>query len=69
MTFADGTSFLNHYFVKLGWLDSWRTLLPADEVAPIFKALEQRLNNYASAHGNLLLTVPMAYLEGSKKSQ
>ncbi len=30
MKFANGTAFLNHYFVKLGWLASWKALIPAE---------------------------------------
>lgn len=64
MRFADGTSFLNHYFVKVGWLTSWFSLFPQGELKEIFVALEKNLNSYAAARGELALTVPMVYIEG-----
>ncbi|MES2703624.1 MAG: methyltransferase domain-containing protein [Bacteroidota bacterium] len=66
MKFVDGSAFLHHYFVKLGWLGSWRALMPGDDVVPVFTELEQRLNAYAVKNGGLALTVPMLYVEGEK---
>jgi len=67
MKFLDGSAFLNHYFVKLGWLESWKNLLPEAETVEIFTALELNLNAYALRSGGLTLTVPMAYVEGEKE--
>lgn len=67
MRFLDGSAFLNHYFVKLGWLESWKNLLPEKERPEIFTALEQNLNAYSMQSGGLTLTVPMAYMEGEKQ--
>ena len=66
MKFLDGSAFLNHYFVKLGWLASWKALLPEAEMTAIFAALEQNLNTFSIASGGLALTVPMAFIEGEK---
>lgn len=66
MKFVDGSAFLNHNFVKLGWLTSWIKLFPTDELQAIFSALEENLNAYSKLNNGLALTVPMAYLEGQK---
>jgi arsenite methyltransferase len=66
MKFVDGTAFLNHHFVKLGWLTTWIALFPKDELETIFSALEQNLNTYANTSGGLTLSVPMLYMEGLK---
>lgn len=66
MRFLDGSAFLNHYFVKLGWLASWRDLLPEADRPAVFASLEQELNAHALAAGGLILQVPMAYLEAEK---
>jgi len=66
MNFLDGSAFLNHHFVKLGWLSSWRDLLPQDDLEEIFLSLEQNLNAYSNESGGLSLTVPMAFIEGEK---
>lgn len=66
MKFVDGTAFLNHHFVKLGWLTTWMAIFPKNELAEIFGQLEHNLNLYARESGGLKLTVPMAYIEGVK---
>lgn len=66
MKFLDGTAFLNHHFVKVGWLLSWMGLFPKEELHDIFAALEQNLNTIAAANNGLLLTVPMVFIEGEK---
>ncbi|MCW3121647.1 MAG: hypothetical protein JWQ38_1139 [Flavipsychrobacter sp.] len=66
MKFLDGTAFLNHYFVKLGWLSSWFAIIPETDRIAVFTALEQNLNEYAGKHGVLCLSVPMAFIEGQK---
>ncbi|MBK6544444.1 MAG: class I SAM-dependent methyltransferase [Saprospiraceae bacterium] len=66
MNFIDGSAFLNHHFIKLGWLTTWMGLFPKAELLEIFTALELNLNDYAVKNNGLSLTVPMAYLEGVK---
>lgn len=67
MKFIDGTAFLNHHFVKLGWLVNWVKLFPADQLSEIFTALKENLNKYAMEQKGLSLTVPIMYMEGEKK--
>jgi arsenite methyltransferase len=64
MKFVNGSAFLNHYFVKLGWLSSWTAIIPETDRVPIFTRLEENLNRYADKMGGLTLTVPMAFIEG-----
>ena len=66
MNFANGSAFFNHYFVKLGWLESWLQLVPSSEQRKVFTLLEHKLNEIAEQHGDLQLTVPMLYLEVQK---
>ncbi len=66
MKFLDGSAFLNHYFVKLGWLTSWMKIFPQDELKEIFTSLEQNLNDHSIKNGGLSLTVPMLFIEGEK---
>jgi ubiquinone/menaquinone biosynthesis C-methylase UbiE len=64
MKFVDGSTFLNHHFVKMGWLQGWLKLFPKNELEEIFCALEKNLNAYADKNGGLNLSVPMIYIEG-----
>ncbi len=66
MQFLDGAAFLNHYFIKLGWLASWLSLVPQEHHIAVFTKLEENLNALAARNGALRLTVPMAYIEGVK---
>jgi arsenite methyltransferase len=66
MKFLNGTAFLNHYFIKLGWLDSWRKVIPEAQRVNVFGHLEENLNTYVEKMGSLTLTVPMAYIEAKK---
>jgi arsenite methyltransferase len=59
MRFADGTALLNHYFIKLGFLDAWKKVVPGNE-----REVFERLRNALDARSNeLRLTIPMAYVE------
>lgn len=66
MKFVDGSAFLNHHFVKLGWLTTWIGIFPKDELEEIFSALEKNLNDYSFQNNGLTFTVPMAFIEGEK---
>ena len=52
MRFADGTALLNHYFIKLAFLDSWQELAGAEVLGQVEQELNQR--------GELTLTIPTA---------
>jgi ubiquinone/menaquinone biosynthesis C-methylase UbiE len=63
MRFANGTALLNHSFIKLGFLDGWKQVVPGREVE-MFLRLERSLNDRAVRQGAITLTIPMAYVEG-----
>lgn len=60
MRYVDGTSLLKHYFIRLGFLPGWRSVVDPPDVPMILAKLERRLNERARVHGSLDLTVPMA---------
>jgi ubiquinone/menaquinone biosynthesis C-methylase UbiE len=64
MRFADGTALLNHYFIKLGFLDAWKRVAAGNE-HEVFARLRNALDDHASRHGELRLTIPMAYIEAT----
>jgi arsenite methyltransferase len=66
MRFTDGTALLNHYFIKLGFLDGWKGVINPKDQERIFTRLENNLNQYSRSGGGLDLTVPMAYIEGKR---
>jgi SAM-dependent methyltransferase len=66
MRFANGTALLNHYFIKLGFLDAWKKVVPGNE-RDVFARLRDALDDLASRNGELRLTVPMAYVEATAR--
>lgn len=66
MRFANGSSLLRHYFIRLGFLPGWKSVVPPDALETTFAALENNLNALAEAHGDLALTIPMACVEARK---
>ncbi len=67
MRFLNGSSFLRHHFTKLGFLDAWKKIVPQPDWQMVFTELEMNLNRLADRQGHLRLTVPMAYIEGTRK--
>jgi len=66
MRFLNGSALLNHYFIKLGFLDAWKAVVPAEQQPAVFARLEENINRYAAQRGELRLTIPLAYLEGER---
>jgi ubiquinone/menaquinone biosynthesis C-methylase UbiE len=64
MRFADGTALLNHYFIKLGFLDAWKKVVSGNE-RDVFVRLRKALDEHAATNGELRLTIPMAYIEAT----
>lgn len=57
-TFVNGTALLNHYFIRLAFMDSWIALLPKDKVKEIFERIETYLNEQSQLLGSLKLSIP-----------
>jgi arsenite methyltransferase len=66
MRFAGGTALLNHHFIKLGFLDGWKKVVPGRERI-VFARLRDALNDLAGRQSELRLTIPMAYIEASAR--
>jgi SAM-dependent methyltransferase len=58
MRFANGTALFHHHFIKLGFLDAWKQIVPGAE-RETFARLVAELDR----RGELRLTIPMAYVE------
>jgi arsenite methyltransferase len=58
MSYADGSAFLNHFFIKAVFLNSWEEIVPEDVRKDFFKELEARLNKYSIKNNGLKLSIP-----------
>jgi arsenite methyltransferase len=65
--FSDGTTMLNHYFIRLAFMDSWIKILPANKSEQIFDTIEIKLNEQAKILGNIKLTIPFVLINSYKK--
>ena len=67
MRFLDGSAFLKHSFIQIGFLEDWRSVVDAEDEQVVFTALEEKLNAVARRRGELRLTIPMLYLEAQRR--
>jgi hypothetical protein len=65
--FVNGMAMLNHYFIRLGFMDSWKKILPKNKVEEIFKIIENKLNKQAEKYCGIKLSVPFVLINSIKK--
>ena len=58
---------LNHYFIRLAFMDSWIKLLPPDKVEQIFDKIELRLNEESKILGGIKLSIPYVLINAIKE--
>jgi arsenite methyltransferase len=63
MKFADGTTFLEHYFIRTAFRKPWEDITADPE---IFKSVEDKLNGIASSLGDITMSVPYACFDSYK---
>lgn len=66
MRFLNGTTFLNHSFIIIAFIDSWRNMFDEEDKVNFFERFEAKLNEYGKEKGELCLTIPMIYIECRK---
>jgi len=64
--FVDGTSMLNHYFIRLAFISSWTEFLPKNQLHEIFDSIENKLNILSEQIGGLKLSIPYALINATK---
>ena len=65
--FTDGTAMLNHYFIRLAFMNSWIKILPKDKTEQIFDMIESRLNEQSRILGGMKLSIPFVMINAIKK--
>jgi ubiquinone/menaquinone biosynthesis C-methylase UbiE len=65
--FTNGTAMLNHYFIRLAFMDSWMKLLPNDKVEQVFDMIEFRLNEQSQKLGCIKLSIPYIMINSIKE--
>jgi ubiquinone/menaquinone biosynthesis C-methylase UbiE len=64
--FSNGTAMLNHYFIRLAFMNSWIKFLPQDKLVEIFDTVESRLNEQSEIMGGLKLSIPYVIINTVK---
>jgi arsenite methyltransferase len=67
LRFLNGTSLFNHYFIRLAFLDPWKSILNRADVPRVFTQLEKMLNVEAERKGELLLSIPFVCIDCRKE--
>ena len=66
LSYADGTSMLDHFVIKLAFLPSWIEILQPKDVEPVFTQVENELNKVAREKGGFVLSIPWICLDCRK---
>jgi ubiquinone/menaquinone biosynthesis C-methylase UbiE len=64
--FVDGTAMLNHHFIRLAFMDGWKSIVPAKKQVEVFEQIEKRLNQQAAEVGHVKLSIPYVVIDGRK---
>jgi ubiquinone/menaquinone biosynthesis C-methylase UbiE len=64
--FSSGTAMLNHYFIRLAFMESWIGIMPEDKVEQIFDKVEKRLNDLSRILGGITLSIPYVVISAIK---
>jgi ubiquinone/menaquinone biosynthesis C-methylase UbiE len=65
--FSDGSAMLNHYFIRLAFMDSWIKIVPENLLGKIFETIEKRLNEQAEIFGGIKLSIPFVLINSIKQ--
>ncbi|HJZ41887.1 MAG TPA: methyltransferase domain-containing protein [Bacteroidales bacterium] len=65
--FSSGTAILNHYFIRMAFMESWIKILPRVRLEEIFDAVESGLNSQAQRAGGINLSIPFVLINAIKK--
>jgi len=61
--FSDGTSMLNHFFIKLAFMGAWKEIVPPDLQYEIFCCIEDKINSLAERNLGFDMKVPFVTID------
>ncbi len=64
--FVDGTTMLNHHFIRLAFIDGWKEIIPSDKHEKVFEQIENKLNSSSKTDGLIKLSVPFVTIDCKK---
>lgn len=69
LRFVDGTAFLRHHLIGMGFLPQWKQLVPKEHHSAVFSEIEERLNEIATRQGELSMTIPVVLAHFRKNAE
>jgi len=61
--YVDGTAMLEHFLIRLAFLEPWQEILAPADRSDIFDEVERRLNQAAREQGELRLSIPFVTID------
>jgi arsenite methyltransferase len=65
--FANGTAMLNHFFIRLAFMDPWIKILQKNRVEEVFNNVEKELNCESDRAGLIKLSIPFVVIKAKKQ--
>ncbi len=65
--FVNGTAMLNHYFIRMAFLNSWISILPPEKVEKTFDFIELKLNEKSQKSGPIKISIPFVVIDSIKQ--
>jgi arsenite methyltransferase len=65
--FVDGTAMLNHYFIRLAFIDGWKDIVPNDRQEEVFRLIEDELNEKSQIDEIMKLSVPFVVIDTERQ--
>jgi arsenite methyltransferase len=57
---------LNHYFIRLAFMESWKNILLPNQVQVIFDKVEERLNQHTAIFEGFRHSIPFVVVNAQK---
>ena len=65
--FSNGTSMLNHRFIKIAFMNSWKEIVPENRIQEVFRLIEEKMNKQAEELNGFKLSIPFVLIDCIKK--
>jgi arsenite methyltransferase len=67
LRYLDGTAMLDHFFIRVAFLEPWLEIVPEDLQKSVFDKIEKRMNSIAAEAGEFRMTVPFVTISCIRK--
>ena len=65
--FSNGTAMFNHHFIKVAFMETWKSIVPEARISEIFGIMENKFNILAKETCGIKLSVPYVVINSYKK--